>query len=134
MKITRSLAILAAWALVLASAKAQSQLSGDCSCISASPRVRQMMEDSCVLPPAKGGSDYIQGETVRKEGARGELVVSPRHVEHMDRQDQPRAVIVVDNEPESIGYRATCHGITASPRVHQMLKDRRTMVEIYEMR
>jgi hypothetical protein len=134
MKITRPLAILAISMLALASAKAQSQLSGDCSCMAMSPRLRQQMEDSCPIYPSAGGSDYIQGETVRKGGTRGELVVRSPRIEAIDKEVQPRAVIVVDEERESVGYKATCHGITASPRTHQMLKDQRATVDLYTIR
>jgi hypothetical protein len=134
MKITRPLAILALSTLALTSARAQSQLSGDCSCVAMSPRVRQMTEENCPLFPAAGGSDYIQGETVRKDGATGELVMRSPRAEVTDTQDQPRAAIIVDNEANNVGYKPTCHGVTASPKVHQMLKERRNFVEIYETR
>jgi len=132
MKITSSLAVLAVSALALTSAKAQSQLSGECSCIAASPRVRQMMQDSCAMYPAMGGSDYISGESVQKHGTRGELVMRPRA--EVTETGEPRASIIVDNEPDTVGYKATCHGITAPPRVQQMLKDQRTTVELAPVR
>ena len=131
MKMKNCLVMLTASAAVLISAgqsKAQSQLS--CDCIAASPRVRQMMEDQKAMLPAMGGGEFVAGESMR-----GELVVAPpRAREQIVGQDRERASIIVDNEPETVGYRATCHGITASPRVHQMLKDQRSMVEIYAVR
>jgi hypothetical protein len=131
MKITRPLAILALSMLALTSARAQSQLSGDCSCMAMSPRVRQMMDENRPAFVAMGGSDYIPGETVRKDGTQGELVLQSPGI---DTQGQPRAAIIVDNEPDHVGYRPTCHGITASPKVHTILKEQRSMVEIYEVR
>jgi hypothetical protein len=92
-----------------------------------------MMEENCPVPSARGGSDYIQGETVQKEGTTGELVMRSPRME-ADMQPQPRAVIIVDNEPNNVGYKPTCHGITASPKVQEMLKERRNYVEIYEER
>src|SRR5690349_16591817 len=132
MKIARLLALLALSTLALTSARAQSQLSGDCSCVAMSPRERQMTEENCPMFPAVGGSDYIPGETIQKEGTTGVLVMRSPRSEVTDTQGQPRAAIIVDNEPENVGYRATCHGVTASPKVHQMLKERRNYVEIYE--
>jgi hypothetical protein len=83
-----------------------------------------------MLPAMGGGGEFVAGESMR-----GELVVAPpRAREQMIEQDRERAAIIVDDEPEAVGYRATCHGITASPRVHQMLKDQRNTVEIYEVR
>src|SRR5690242_13395818 len=132
MKIVRSLAILAASTLVVTSVRAQSQLSGDCSCMAMSPRVRQMMEENCVVFSPSGGSDYIQGEAVRKSGARGELVMPSSRAQAADNEAQPRAAIIVDNESNNVGYKPTCHGITASPKVRQMVMERRRMVRIYE--
>lgn len=134
MKITRPLAILALSMLALTSARAQEQLSGDCSCMAMSPRVRQMMEENCPLMSARGGSDYIQGESVRKDGTTGELVIRSPRIQTTDTEVQPRAAIIVDNESDTVGYKPTCHGITASPKVQQMLKERRNYVEIYEAR
>lgn len=100
-----------------------------------------MMEDQRAVPPtavpAMGGAAYVAGgQYVTEEPIRGRLLAAPpRTREQMaEEEDQRTAAIVVDEQPETVGYRATCHGITASPRVHQMLKDRRQMVEIYEVR
>jgi hypothetical protein len=93
-----------------------------------------MMEENCPIIPPAGGGDYIQGETVRKGGTKGELVMRSPRVQEKDQESQPRAAIVVDEERDSVGYKATCHGITASPRTHQMLKDQRTTVDLYTIR
>lgn len=129
MKITRHLAILASLTVLGTSAMAQSQLS--CDCIAASPRVRQMMQDQQAMLPPMGGGEFVEGETIR-----GQVVVAPPRAREqmMEEENQRTAAVIIDNEPERVGYRATCHGITASPKVHQMLKDRRQMVEIYEVK
>jgi hypothetical protein len=139
MKITRCLAVLAGSTLLATSVLAQSQAA--CDCIAASPRVRQMMEDQRAVPPtmapAVGGADYISGDQyVTGERMQGQLVVAPPRAREQiaDQEDQTTAAIVLDNEPDTVGYHATCHGITASPRAHQMLKDQRPTVEIYEVR
>jgi hypothetical protein len=78
-----------------------------------------------------GGGEFVEGETIR-----GQLVAGPPRAREqmMDEENQRTAAVFIDTEPESVGYRATCHGITASPRVHEMLKDQRQIVEIYEVR
>ncbi len=83
--------------------------------------------------PAMGGTDYIQGESSPKQGTRGQLTMRPLRVEETD-TSQPKGAIIVDNERETVGYQATCHGITASPRTHQMLKDQRVSVDLYTVR
>jgi hypothetical protein len=87
-----------------------------------------MMEDQRALQPAMGGSEYVAGGSIQ-----GQLVVAPPRVREPMIQDQNQrtAAVLIENEPDHVGYHATCHGITASPRVHQMLKDQREMVSIY---
>jgi hypothetical protein len=125
MKIIHFLGMLAISALALTSAKAQSQLSGQCSCIAASPKVRQTMEERCAMYSAMGGSEYIQGETIQN-GKQGETTVLPPRIEATG--TEPAVASPDDYEREPVGYHATCNGITASPRVHQMLEEQRTMV------
>jgi len=89
-----------------------------------------MIEDQKAMLPAMGGGEVVTGESLR-----GELVVAPPKArEQIVEQDRERAAIIMDDEPEAVGYRATCHGITVLLRVHQMLKDQRNTVEIYEVR
>jgi len=75
--------------------------------------------------PPMGGTEYIQGETVQN-GKQGETVVQPPGREAT--VTEPPVASPVDYEREPVGYQATRNGITASPRVHQMLEEQRTMV------
>jgi hypothetical protein len=90
-----------------------------------------MMEDQHAMLPPMGGGEFVEGGTIR-----GQVVVAPPRARQqmMEEENQRTAAVFIDDEPDRVGYGATCHGITASPRVHEMLKDQREMVEIYEVR
>ena len=90
------------------------------------------MEENCPVVSSSGGSDYIQGEAVRNGKARGELVMPSQRARVMDKHGQAGAAVIADNEPENVGYQPTCHGITASPKVQEMLKEHRHYIDIYD--
>jgi hypothetical protein len=125
----RNLMVLSFAGLICATAAqtwAQSQVSGDDG-ITASPKVRQMLNErkaqiaaSTAAPAAPAVSTTIPRNT--------EMAASPKVRQQMLERAR---VPVVTAESEVAGYRPTgADGITASPKLRQMLNEREQTVQI----
>src|SRR5947209_6634946 len=137
MKKLNRFGIVAGAALLFASASgsyAQSQLTGD-NGTAASPKVRQMLEErkatrSAALNPMSASEVTSSTEPCCTTSDGRQIAASPK-VQQMLAEHRVVKSATTGSSSEVAGYKATAEdGITASPKLRQMLNERQPAVQV----